>query len=492
MKVAREFFWRERFISLNLIKFNRSVFFKLRKLGHMPDSPGKRKRLTAAEKQDRADFSSSEARTKEWLSTQALRANKLRSKDKEFHGLEREFINLQSKMLRDYEISKDIKHPRDVGTVREVLLRAFFLENKLLPRRYAVSNTSVRVASTSGHLSNEIDILFYNAFDYFTLMQRQDVYEVLPVEYCYGAVQVKSKLSKKELKSAIDNIASFKRLRRLNSSPNYLVRQGDKTQDEGFGVIFAYDTDMDWSDLVAELRLYAKTYDKSVLPNAVFILSKGYFLFGDENFASAYNSDIKGFDKMQIYGHPDRQGYCLYQLYDIIFGLLSRTRTQEAFPHQYFRLPLTAGDYSYQYSLGNFAEFGQCEEHGDYARIYTSEKLEKLITWCQAAEPINWIKATDLAYGKPGDNIEAYERQPGDVRIYNPEGLPLSDILVADKELTFEGKEIITKVLSFDTIISCGLNIFIPYYYQITEDLVQGCAKCKNGTKARMASVAKD
>ena len=458
----------------------------------MSESPEKKKRLTAAQIKERTDFASREARTKEWLSNQASRANKLRSKDKEFHGLEREFINLQSKMLRDFEISKDIKHPRDVGTVREVLLRAFFLENKLLPRRYAVSNTSVRVASTSGHLSNEIDILFYNTFDSFTLMQRQDVYEVLPVEYCYGAIQVKSKLSKKELKSGIDNIASFKRLQRLNSSQSYPVRQGDKIQSEGFGVIFAYDTDMDWADIAAELSSHAQTYDKSLLPNAVFILSKGYFLFGDDNFCSAYNSDITSFDKIKIYGYPDRQGYCLYQLYDIVFGLLSRTRTQEVFPHQYFRLPLTAGDYSYEYNFGNFAELGQCEEHGDYARIYTPEKLERLITWCQTAEPINWIKATDLAYGKPGDNNEAYERQPGDVRIYNPEGLPLSDILVADKELTFEGKEIVTKVLSFDAITSCGLNIFIPYYYQITEDLVQGCSKCRKGTKAKVASVAKD
>lgn len=458
----------------------------------MSENSGKKKRLTAAQKQDRADFANRKARTKEWLLDQALRANKLRSMDKEFHGLEREFMNLQGKMLRDYEISKDIKHPRDVGTVREVLLRAFFLENKLLPRRYAVSNTSVRVASTSGHLSNEIDILFYNAFDSFTLMQRQDVYEVLPVEYCYGAIQVKSKLSKKELKSGFDNIASFKRLRRLNASQNYHIAQNDKIQTDGFGIIFAYDTDMDWADIVAELKSHTQSYDKGVLPNAVFILSKGYFLFGDEDFASAYNSDIKGFDKIQVYGDPDRQGHCLYQLYDIVFGLLSRTRTQEAFPHQYFRLPLTAGDYSYEYSLGNFAELGHCEEHGDYARTYTPEKLEQLISWCQTAEPINWIKATDLAYGRPGDNVEAYERQPGDVRIYNPEGLSLSEILVTDKEIMLEGKEVITKVLSFDAITSCGLNIFIPYYYQITEDLVQGCSKCRKGAKARVASVAKD
>lgn len=80
----------------------------------------------------------------------------------------------------------------------------------------------MRVASTSGHLSNEIDILLYDALDAFTLMQRQDVYEVLPVEYCYGAIQVKSKLTKKELASGVDNIASFKRLRRMNSNHGFL------------------------------------------------------------------------------------------------------------------------------------------------------------------------------------------------------------------------------------------------------------------------------
>lgn len=316
-------------------------------------------------------------------------------------------------------------------------------------------------------------------------MQRQNIYEVLPVEYCHGAIQVKSKLTKKELKSAFENIASFKKLKRVSSKGNHFIHPGEKVQNNGFGIIFAYDTNMDWADVVKELKVHAQGYDKRILPNAIFILSKGFFLFGSEVFASAYNSDIESFDNIRIYGNPDRQGDCLYGLYDIIFSLLKSTKTQAVFPHQYFRLPLTAGDYSYEYNFGCFAEVGQCEEHGDYARVYTPDKLEKLITWCKAAEPINWIKATDIAYGKPGDNKEAYERQPGDVRIYNPQNLPLSEILVADKKVSYEGKDTIIKVLSFDSIISCGLNISIPYYYQIKEELVQGCQKCRRNTKRK-------
>lgn len=443
---------------------------------------GKRIRLTAAEKKERADFAEREAHAKEWISDQATRASKQRSKDKEFYGLEREFMYLQSQMLQDFERSKDIKHPRDVGTVREELLRCFFNDNKLLPNIYAISKSSVRVASTTGHLSNEIDILFYDALNSFSLMQRQDIYEVLPVEYCYGAIQIKSKLTKKELKSAFDNIQSFKKLKKHGVNQNFFMNSSSKVQEKGFGIIFAYDTDMDWTDIVQEITAHSQNYDKSVIPNAIFILSKGFFMFGEDGIASVYNSDIDGFHEIKIHGYLDRQNNCLYQLYDIVFNLLSNTTTQKVLPQQYFRLPLTAGDYSYEYSLGCFAELGHCEKHGDYVKAYTPEKLEKIISWCQDAEPINWIKATHLAYGQPGDDIEAYERQPGDVRIYNPEKLPLSDILLMDRTMESDGTETCVKALAFDSIKSCGLNIYIPYYYLVKEELIQGCKECSTKT----------
>jgi hypothetical protein len=448
----------------------------------MTDNPEKKKRLTAAEKKERIDFSEREARTKKLLIDQAERANKIRSKDKEFHGLERELMQLQTDMLREYEKSKDVKHPRDVGAIREVILRAFFIDNKLLPQRYAISNTSVRVASTSGHLSNELDIVFYGALDSFTLMQRQNVYEVLPIECCYGAIQVKSKLTKLELKKGFENIASFKRLKKSETAQNFFKLHNDRNQNEGFGILFAYDTDMDWMDIVTELNKHAQNYELTLLPNAIFILSSGYFVFGSDQFGSVLNTDINEIKNIQIYGTPDRQGQCLYDLYSIVFKLLSKTQIQEVFPHQYYKLPLTAGEYSYEYNLGLFAEFGTCVEHGDFSRSYTPEKLEKVISWCKTAEPINWIKATDIAAGLPGDRVAAYERQPGDVKIYNPNNLPLDQILMVDQKFVSEGKEVITKVVAFDSIKSSGMNIFIPYYYQVIEDLVQGCSKCKKNT----------
>jgi len=441
-----------------------------------------KRRLTTSQKEEKRKAEERHEQTKKILTDLAVRSNKIRSKDKEFHGLEREFFNLQSELLSDYEKSKDIKHPRDVGSAREVLLRAFFLENKLLPKKYAVSETSVRVASTSGHLSNELDLLFYNALDSFSLMQRQNVYEVLPVEYTYGAIQVKSKLTKHELKSAFANIASYKNLKRI--PPGRLSWTGNRKPElSGFGIIFAYDTDLDWSDIVEQLKHQAAQFSLRQLPNAIFILSKGCFFFGDDSGARYYNTEMCGLQSVKIHAFPDNSGHCLYQLYDIVFGLCEDTLTHQVRPHQYVQLPLTAGEHSYRYSIGGFAEIGVCAEHGDYARSYTPERLETVISWCQTAEPINWVKAIDLAYGRPGDNIEAYEKQPGDVRVYNPDSLPLTEILVRDDEMTVEGKVVRAKSLAFDIIESGNLRMCIPYYYQVKDGLVQGCTQCTRKAK---------
>lgn len=75
-------------------------------------------------------------------------------------------------------------------------------------------NRSIRVVSHTGHISNEIDIAFYDPLGSFTLMKRQDVYEVYPIESVYGVVQVKSVLNARELTSALKNLATFKTLDR--------------------------------------------------------------------------------------------------------------------------------------------------------------------------------------------------------------------------------------------------------------------------------------
>jgi len=438
-----------------------------------------KKRLTKAEKAERATFAEREARTREMFKRKSDSAIALRSRDREFHGLEREFRYHQEDMLRDFDRSKDMRHPRDVGLAREQILRRFLVDTGLIPNRYAATSSSVRVASTTGHMSNELDLLFYDPNESISLMRRENAYSVLPVESTYGVIQVKSKVTRNDIRDGLRNVASYKKLRRA-SSPGWTINSGKPKSQDGFGILFAYDTDLDWSDLVDEVKAFADENPKHTWPNIVFILSKGFFLYGDKTragFLNGHITDIK--DDAVIHGRPDREGRGLYNLYSILIELLRNTLLQEIPIDLYFSLPFVAGGYSYKFSLGFFAEFGTCDQHGDYARKLTEAKLIEVIDWCKSATPINWIRATDIAYGNPGDNWEAYARQNAEVRIYNPRDIPLPDLILMDTQMMHDGKEVTSKSLAFDSIDTAGMTIWIPYLYEVEEGIINFCPKCE-------------
>ncbi|SHG52976.1 hypothetical protein SAMN02745753_04084 [Marinomonas polaris DSM 16579] len=401
------------------------------------------------------DFEEKEKSIREQIIDRAKRAIVLRSKDREFHGLEREFYNYQAKMIVEYDTTKDIKHPRDVGNARETILREF-LNSGCLPKKYSVSSTSVRVASPSGHLSHEMDIVLYDEDELITLMNRNNVYEVYPVENTYGVIQVKSKLTTKELKSGLDNLRSYKKL-----------------NPQGFGILFSYCSDMNWDLIIKHLKAYADENPSEHYPNFIFILDRGFFAFASEGKAEILSHELAEMDDVAIHGFPDRQQQNLYQFQLMLLELCRASKTSLPQMQNYFSLPLTSEEQSYRFALGSNAEFGSCEEHGDYPRKISSESLTKITEWCEAQEPINGVKATHLAFGIPEDE-EAYTRQPSLVYIYNPEDFKLSDILKHDNEYG----EYIVPSIAYDIIITNDMCIWLPYYYSIKEELIPHCPKC--------------
>jgi hypothetical protein len=411
------------------------------------------------------DFEQREASTRAFLRTQAQRAIDVRSKDREFHGLEREFLYHQAKMLLDYKQTRDLKHPRDLGNARENILRNFLRDSGSLPKRYAVSDRSARVVSTSGHISNEIDIALYDPMDSVTLMKRQGVYEVHPIESVYGVIQVKSNLTKAELRSGLDNLASFKKLDRPPTNRSGFIR-GQPPSERGFALLFAFVSDLAWKDISRELEMFAKVSPSRTWPNAVFILDRGSFLFGGPDGAHSSNEGIEAIQDLQMHGHPDREGLCLYQFQSQLLALLRQTAVYPAQLDPYYHLPLVAEERSYAFTMGMFAEVGHCARHGDFARKISPQALRTLTDRCRSTAPINWIKAMNTAYGLPDDE-EAYRRQPCDVRIYNPDTRPLSEILLINGVS-----------LAYDSIDIAGMRILLPYYYAAKESLIEGCPKC--------------
>lgn len=402
-------------------------------------------------------FEEKEARTREFLVGQIERLVALRTKDREFHGLEREFLYAQAELLQLYQKSKDIKHPRDVGNAREEILGRFLAASGYLPKKYSVSNTSVRVVSTEGFISREIDILLFDPETSVVLMQREDAYQVYAAESAYGAIQVKSKLTRQEIKKAFENIASYKALRKVDTQNVWSER--------GFGIIFAYDTDLEWMQLVDALKTAASEGSRAVLPNLVVVLNKGYFLFGEGGASKLRNVEIEGIQDLQIFGNPDRQGRCLYDVYSIMMRLLQDGEAPAVPTDRYFHLPLTAGKHSYEFAWGFFSELGSCQEHGDYLRQISEEALDRVLAFCRTGQPIEYLEALSQAYGN------SWIAQPSQrsklVWIYNPDRFALSDILV-----TPGGN------LAFDEIFAFDAAILIPHYYSVRDGIVAGCKAC--------------
>jgi hypothetical protein len=61
-------------------------------------------------------------------------------------------------------------------------------------------------------------ILLFDNATRIVLMTREEEYQVYPAESAFGAIEVKSKLTKAELTKAFENIASYKQLRKVGGA----------------------------------------------------------------------------------------------------------------------------------------------------------------------------------------------------------------------------------------------------------------------------------
>lgn len=108
--------------------------------------------------------------------------------------------------------------------VRDRLLRP------LLPKRYGLGRGEVFAAS--GETSKQVDIVIYD--DLFSpIFLGGGSAQAFPCESVFGTIEVKSTLNGRELKGAIENIRSVKRLPRQASTPGDVVPGGELSLGDG-------------------------------------------------------------------------------------------------------------------------------------------------------------------------------------------------------------------------------------------------------------------
>ncbi|EHR7861269.1 TPA: hypothetical protein NJ344_004541 [Vibrio parahaemolyticus] len=391
----------------------------------------------------------------------------------EFQGFERELIYAQKQLLSEYDRSLGLKHPVNRGDAREDYLKEFLKEQGLIPFKYGVSDVSSRVVSTTGHHSQELDIVFYDKINGISLLKYKSS-EFFPIESVYGCIQVKSCLNnRKTVKDGLQNIASFKKLKKSGTSTTEFGQYSVQVSaSRGFGILFAYKSKLKWGTLISAIKEFMSETPPSSWPNAVVVLDQGVMIPLNENKGCYQTHEIDELTEPSVMGRPDQGGDTLLNTYNLIMDMLKQTKLSEVNHTKYNRLPLVAGDISYSYAYAMIGEVGGCDKHGNFLRHFSEESLRKIIETCADSEPINMVKAHDIAYGKAGDDEASYKRQPASVLIYNPEDHPLRDVL------TYEARGGI-RALAYDTLLIDGQSYVVPYVYSIAEDFVPvGCPKC--------------
>ena len=396
----------------------------------------------------------------------------LKERETGFSGISYQFAKIEENLINNFFRSISISHPGDKGTSREDLLKNFLVDNDYLPKKYGVSKGSSYVISSSGHKSAQVDLLIYDIMNCPKLLTLNDI-QFFPVESVYGIIEVKSNLdSKKTLFDALEKIASYKKIPfEKKAAYKYGSFKVETSASHGFGIIFAYDATLKWKTIFEYLEEFQDKVNKNEWPNLVCILNQGMIMQSNTERSILSSNGIEKSEKNALMGIPSGYGNLL-NFYLMLMDLLVNSYLPTMNISEYASIDNPSQDKKYRFTYGAVGELGNCKKHGDYLKRISDKNIEKILITCNDVEPINWLKALDIAYGKELDE-ESYKRQPHEVRIYNPSQFSLSDILV-DEQM---------RGLQFEDIMINDHNYWIPYYYSFEEGLIDYCPECKKEHK---------
>jgi hypothetical protein len=113
------------------------------------------------------------------------------------------------------ELARLMPHHGERGRIAEDIVRGVF--NKIMPKRFSIG-TGV-VFSAHGEVSRQTDIVIYDNFYNSPLLSEFGA-SIFPAEIVYATIEVKSVLTKLELRRSIDAIMQ---MRKVGSKKHYLV-----------------------------------------------------------------------------------------------------------------------------------------------------------------------------------------------------------------------------------------------------------------------------
>lgn len=152
------------------------------------------------------------------------------------------FVAAAGNMLTKYTETKAFKHPSTKGTERENILIKFLEEN--LPKVFSVVKGEAVDIYNNG--SRQLDVMIYDNSRNIPFCMGKDSY-LLPAEALLAVIEVKSKLTKVELKKSFQNVSSLYALNPFGKKPDIFKNgrsKSEKVECRYFYSVFAYETNL--------------------------------------------------------------------------------------------------------------------------------------------------------------------------------------------------------------------------------------------------------
>lgn len=177
-------------------------------------------------------------------------------------------------------------HNKSKGDICEAAVRTYL--QKTLGTRYGVAGNG-QIFDILGSQSKEIDVIIFDNL-WSTRFTPADSKEppIIPVESVYAVIEVKKRLTARDLRNAVGNLASFKQLVRERVGPDY-VAPNKRIQNLGayaqndvrnpyFAGVFAFQAGRKMETIFEQLLDEVKDLPTDLWPDVVVVHNEGVIL----------------------------------------------------------------------------------------------------------------------------------------------------------------------------------------------------------------------
>ena len=216
-------------------------------------------------------------------------------------------MSVSKKMQIDFEgITSKIQHNGEKGTARENILEEYL--KCYIPEKYCFSKGTI--VDCKDVQSRQVDIIIHDKFLTPYLVD-MDGTKIVPIESVYGVVEVKSTLTKEELRKCVKNIESVRKLEKKTTSGYSFPTAG---------MVFAYDSDASLEAVYKNLNELSEDVEVDKRISCICVLNKGVILPVNKN--GLTNVSLLP-DENTVYGIFNNANDALLLFYLILIQILN-------------------------------------------------------------------------------------------------------------------------------------------------------------------------